>query len=61
MGLGPATPIFAALTNEYVKAHLANSQAERLIAMVGDAELDEGNLWEMLIDDTMQANCATPF
>ncbi len=56
MGLGPATPIFAALTNEYVKAHFGESQAERFIAMVGDAELDEGNLWEMLIDDTMQAN-----
>ena len=56
MGLGPATPVFAALTNEYVKAHFGHSTAERFIAMVGDAELDEGNLWELLIDDTLQAN-----
>jgi len=56
MGLGTATPIFAALTSEYVKAHFGASTADRFVAIVGDAELDEGNLWEMLIDDTLRAN-----
>jgi pyruvate dehydrogenase E1 component len=53
MGLGPVAPSFAALTQEYAHAHFGDTTANRFIAMSGDAELDEGNIWEALIDDAV--------
>ncbi len=43
VGLGPAAPLFAAAARRYVDAHFG--------ALLGDAELDEGNIWEALADD----------
>ncbi len=51
MGLGPATPLCASLVRDYAQAHFGQTTANRFIAMVGDAELDEGNLWELFIDE----------
>lgn len=54
VGLGPAAPLFAAATRRYVDAHFGERPAARYIAMVGDAELDEGNIWEAIADPATQ-------
>ena len=54
VGLGAVTPNFAALTREYVKDHFHHDVQGRFIALVGDAELDEGNVWEALGEETLQ-------
>ena len=50
VGLGAVAPLFSALTRRYVDHHLRpspdSSASARFIALVGDAELDEGNVWE---------------
>lgn len=51
MGLGAATASFAALAGRYVSGRGRGRPPERFIAMVGDAELDEGNVWESLLDE----------
>ncbi len=52
VGLGVAQTLFASLAQDYVKAHgLMKDRPEgRMIAIVGDAELDEGNIHEALIE-----------
>ncbi|MCB1483505.1 MAG: transketolase [Hyphomicrobiaceae bacterium] len=52
VGLGVAQTLFASLVQDYVKSHgLMNDRPEgRMIAIVGDAELDEGNIHEALIE-----------
>ncbi|QGN55808.1 transketolase [Novosphingobium sp. Gsoil 351] len=52
VGLGVAITLFASLVQDYLVAHgqLAESQAGRTIALMGDAELDEGNIYEALIE-----------
>ncbi|HET7874589.1 MAG TPA: 1-deoxy-D-xylulose-5-phosphate synthase N-terminal domain-containing protein [Methylomirabilota bacterium] len=51
MGLGSAATIFGALTTRYLTDHFGVSTPERFIAVVGDAELDEGNVWEALLEE----------
>ena len=50
VGLGVAITTFAALIQDYIKAKPwgAALPAGRMIALVGDAELDEGNIYEAL-------------
>ncbi|MCW2898718.1 MAG: pyruvate dehydrogenase [Streptosporangiaceae bacterium] len=50
VGLGVAAPLFAAVTRRYVDAHFGERPHSRFIALVGDAELDEGNIWEAVAD-----------
>jgi pyruvate dehydrogenase E1 component len=50
VGLGAAAPLFAAATRRYVDAHFGSRPRSRFIALVGDAELDEGNIWEAIAD-----------
>src|SRR5690242_15999302 len=50
VGLGAAAPLFAAVTRRYVDAHFGPREASRFIAVIGDAELDEGNVWEAVSD-----------
>ncbi|KAA0207130.1 hypothetical protein EDM80_15970, partial [bacterium] len=52
VGLGVAVTAFASLTQDYLNAHgLLDPQREgRFIALLGDAELDEGNIYEALIE-----------
>ena len=56
VGLGPVAPNFAALVDKYNKAHLfTHSRIDhRYIAIVGDAELDEGSVWEAIAEPEMQ-------
>ena len=48
VGLGAAATIFGALTQRYLRDHFGWSQPGRYIALVGDAEIDEGNIPEAL-------------
>jgi pyruvate dehydrogenase E1 component len=61
VGLGAAVTVFASLVQDYLRAHgLARSQPEgRMVALVGDAELDEGNIFECLLEGWKQGlrNC----
>lgn len=52
VGLGVAITAFASLVQDYLIAHGAMAQADagRMIALLGDAELDEGNIYECLIE-----------
>ena len=50
VGLGAAAPLFAGVTRRYVDAHFGARPASRFIALIGDAELDEGNIWEAVAD-----------
>ena len=53
VGLGAVAPNFAALTARYVKDHFGTGGSHRFIALIGDAELDEGNVWEALGEDNL--------
>ncbi|HEX6957331.1 MAG TPA: transketolase [Ferrovibrio sp.] len=61
VGLGAALTIFASLAQDYVKAHgwAADQPEGRMIALVGDAEMDEGNIFEALLEGWKQGlrNC----
>ncbi|GGM04327.1 1-deoxy-D-xylulose-5-phosphate synthase N-terminal domain-containing protein [Dactylosporangium sucinum] len=50
VGLGAAAPLFAAATRRYVDAHFGPREAARFVAVIGDAELDEGSVWEAVAD-----------
>ncbi|WP_424346220.1 1-deoxy-D-xylulose-5-phosphate synthase N-terminal domain-containing protein, partial [Ilumatobacter sp.] len=50
VGLGAVAPLFSALTRRYVDSHFGEQPAARFVALVGDAELDEGNVWEAIAD-----------
>ncbi|QKR99327.1 transketolase [Sphingomonas sp. CL5.1] len=52
VGLGVAVTAFASLVQDYLVAHgqLAPEAAGRMVALMGDAELDEGNIYECLIE-----------
>lgn len=50
VGLGAAAPLFAATVRRYVDAHFGPRPASRFVALIGDAELDEGNIWEAVAD-----------
>ncbi|MDQ3738715.1 MAG: pyruvate dehydrogenase [Actinomycetota bacterium] len=56
VGLGVVAPLFAAATRRYIDAHFQRPDARpaRFIALAGDAELDEGNVWEAITDPTLQ-------
>jgi pyruvate dehydrogenase E1 component len=61
VGLGVAQTLFSALTQDYVRAHgWGRERPEgRMIALVGDAELDEGNIFEAILEGWKQGirNC----
>ncbi|WP_116715526.1 transketolase-like TK C-terminal-containing protein [Euzebya tangerina] len=50
VGLGAVAPLFSALTRRYLDSHVGAADPARFIALVGDAELDEGNVWEAVAD-----------
>src|SRR3546814_4832381 len=64
VGLGVAITAFASIVQDYLVAHgdLSDAEAGRMIALMGDAELDEGNIYECLIeaykhDEIGRASC----
>lgn len=52
VGLGVAQTLFSSLVQDYVKAHgwMKDRPEGRMISLVGDAEMDEGNIYEALIE-----------
>jgi pyruvate dehydrogenase E1 component len=48
MGLGAVQATFGALGGRYLVDHGHRTAVERVVVLVGDAELDEGNVWEAL-------------
>ncbi|HUD27946.1 MAG TPA: transketolase [Novosphingobium sp.] len=52
VGLGVAVTAFTSLVQDYLIAHgqVREEDAGRMIALMGDAELDEGNIYECLIE-----------
>jgi pyruvate dehydrogenase E1 component len=50
VGLGSAAPLFAALADRYVDGHFGVRSGGRFISLLGDAELDEGNIWEAVAE-----------
>jgi pyruvate dehydrogenase E1 component len=50
VGLGATAPIWSALAHRYVAGHFDVPVGGRQIALIGDAELDEGACWEAIVD-----------
>ena len=53
VGLGVAVTLFASLVQDYVRAHRfvdRDRPAGRMVAVMGDAELDEGNIYEAMLE-----------
>ena len=52
VGLGVAITLFSSLVQDYLTGHgwLDDPDRGRFVALVGDAELDEGNIYEALIE-----------
>src|SRR5437660_508171 len=52
VGLGVAITLFASLIQDYLTAHgrLDERDRGRFVALIGDAELDEGNIYEAIIE-----------
>ena len=55
VGLGAVAPNFAALVQRYHETHdhCGSSETHRFISLVGDAELDEGSVWEAIAEPIM--------
>src|SRR3954467_12005261 len=50
VGIGAAAPIWSALAPRYVAGHFDAPRGGRQVSLVGDAELDEGAVWEAIVD-----------
>jgi pyruvate dehydrogenase E1 component len=50
VGLGATAPVWGALAHRYVAGHFDVPIGGRQIALIGDAELDEGACWEAIAD-----------
>jgi pyruvate dehydrogenase E1 component len=60
VGLGATAPLFAAAARRYVDLHFGERagspsrpggrSSPRFVALMGDAELDEGNVWEAILE-----------
>jgi pyruvate dehydrogenase E1 component len=50
VGIGATAPIWGALAHRYVAGHFDVPRGGRQIALLGDAELDEGAVWEAVAD-----------
>lgn len=54
VGIGATAPIWGAFARRYVDTIFANTGAGRQYSLVGDAELDEGAVWEAILDPSVQ-------
>lgn len=52
VGLGVAQTLFSSLVQDYVSAHgwIKDRPEGRMVSLIGDAEMDEGNIYEALIE-----------
>ncbi|MGD9711708.1 MAG: 1-deoxy-D-xylulose-5-phosphate synthase N-terminal domain-containing protein, partial [Thermomicrobiales bacterium] len=54
VGLGAVAPVYAALASKYGELHFGDVSSGRFIALIGDAELDEGNVWETVAEEAIR-------
>ncbi len=54
VGLGASAPAFAALSHLYTRTQFGTVTSNRFVALLGDAELDEGNVWETVAEDALR-------
>ena len=54
VGIGATAPVWGALARRYVETHSDLRPAGRQISLLGDAELDEGAIWECVADPAVQ-------
>jgi pyruvate dehydrogenase E1 component len=50
VGIGATATVWSAMAHRYVAGHFDVPRGGRHVALVGDAELDEGAIWETVID-----------
>src|SRR6185312_137384 len=50
VGIGATATVWSALAHRYVAGHFDVPQGGRQISLMGDAELDEGAVWEAVVD-----------
>ena len=50
VGIGATAPVWSALAHRYVAGHFEVPRGGRQVALIGDAELDEGACWEAIVD-----------
>jgi pyruvate dehydrogenase E1 component len=50
VGIGATATIWSALAHRYVAGHFEVPRGGRHVALLGDAELDEGACWEAIVD-----------
>ncbi|NIY63745.1 transketolase-like TK C-terminal-containing protein [Streptomyces malaysiensis] len=50
VGIGATAPLWGALARRYVEGHLGGAGTGRQYSLLGDAELDEGAIWEAIQD-----------
>ncbi len=53
VGLGATAPIWGALARRYLQGAVAGAGTGRQYSLVGDAELDEGAIWEAILDPSV--------
>ncbi len=53
VGIGATATLWSALAHRYVAGHFEVPPGGRHVALVGDAELDEGAVWEALVDPVL--------
>ncbi|MGI8477161.1 MAG: 1-deoxy-D-xylulose-5-phosphate synthase N-terminal domain-containing protein [Thermomicrobiales bacterium] len=54
VGLGAVAPVFAAMAHRYNLLHFGSVTSDRFISLIGDAELDEGNVWETVAEEAIR-------
>ncbi|MDA0634021.1 pyruvate dehydrogenase [Nonomuraea sp. MCN248] len=50
VGIGATAPVWGAIARRYLSARLGTEAGGRQISLLGDAELDEGAIWECVAD-----------
>ena len=53
VGIGATAPIWGAVARRYVDAHFGGAGSGRQYSLLGDAELDEGAIWEAVLDPSV--------
>ena len=54
VGIGATAPVWGAVARRYASAHFDVRPGGRQISLLGDAELDEGAIWECVADPLVQ-------
>ena len=56
VGIGATAALWAAMSHRYLRSHFSTvPPAGRFISLIGDAELDEGAIWEAVADPAVPA------